>query len=209
MSARRSTACRCRRARCCANKTFATDGGGFSPADLKLAENAALAACDISDGLKDGLIADPRACGWDPGALQCSGAKTATCLSVPQVTALRTIYSGIKSSDGSWAMMSMSRGGESGWTFFVGTDGKGTDPSGGGGLAGLWQNIMGRPIDVAMFDPGQGRTGPAQERVRQDVRGNQPQSIRLLRPRRQAAHVAWRERCGPEPRRQRRLWPRR
>ena len=34
-------------------------------------------------------------------------------------------------------MFPMSRGGEAGWTRFVGTAGTGSDPSGGGGLSGL------------------------------------------------------------------------
>jgi feruloyl esterase len=78
------------------NNTFA-ESGGFSPADLKLVEDAALAACDADDGLEDGLIANPRQCDWDPATIQCSGAKTDSCLSAPQVAALQTIYSGIKS----------------------------------------------------------------------------------------------------------------
>lgn len=135
------------------NKTFAKDMGGFSLADLKLAEGAAIAACDGDDGLKDGLINDPRQCHWDPAAIQCTGAKTDSCLSAPQVSALRTIYSGVRSSDGNWAMLPMSRGGESSWATFVGTVGTGTDASGGGGLSGLWQHIVSRPANFIDFDP--------------------------------------------------------
>jgi feruloyl esterase len=73
------------------NNTFARSGGGFTPEDLALAKNAALAACDADDGLRDGLINDPRQCRWDPATIQCTGAKTASCLAPGQVTALRTI----------------------------------------------------------------------------------------------------------------------
>jgi feruloyl esterase len=135
------------------NNTFA-ESGGFSPADLKLAEDAALAACDADDGLKDGLIANPRQCDWDPATIQCSGAKTDSCLSAPQVAALQTIYSGIKSPDGEWAMFPMSRGGETGWQMFVGTDGTGADPTGGGGLIGLKPLIFPeREVDFGNFSP--------------------------------------------------------
>lgn len=131
-----------------------TRSGGFSAADLKLAENAALAECDADDGLRDGLINDPRQCRWDPATIQCSGAKTDTCLSAPQVRALQTLYAGIRAPDGEWAMLPMSRGGESSWSFFVATDGKGIDPTRGGGLIGLEPVIFpNRAVDWANFSP--------------------------------------------------------
>lgn len=126
--------------------------GSFSPADLQLAQTAALRACDGTDGAMDGIIADPRACTWHPRALQCTGAKTTTCLAPPQVTALQTIYEGIRAPDGSWAMLPMSRDGETGWSLFVGTAGTGEDPTRGGGLGGLYPNILGRELDFAAFN---------------------------------------------------------
>ena len=135
------------------NNTFA-GSGGFSAADLKLVEDSALAACDADDGLDDGLIGDPRQCSWDPATIQCSGAKAEGCLSAPQVAALKTIYSGVRSPDGEWAMFPMSRGGETGWAMFVGTDGTGADPTGGGGLIGLRSLIFpDREVDFARFSP--------------------------------------------------------
>jgi feruloyl esterase len=131
------------------NQTFAKNSGGFTAADLQLAQTAALAACDADDGLKDGLINDPRQCRWDPAAIQCSGAKTDSCLSAPQVTALRAAYEGVRAPDGEWAMLPMSRGGEAGWAAFVGTSGA-PDATNGGGLGGLWPLIFGdRPLDLA------------------------------------------------------------
>lgn len=138
------------------NNTFAAGNGagGFSAADLQLAKDAALAQCDASDGLKDGLIGNPRACHFDPAVLQCSGAKTASCLAPAQVTALRTVYNGVKSPDGQWAMFPMSAGGETGWSLFVGTEGKGNDATGGGGLMGLSKLLFGdRTVNFALFDP--------------------------------------------------------
>jgi hypothetical protein len=61
----------------------------FSNADLALVSKAVLDACDAKDGLADGLMQDPTACGFDPAVLQCSGAKTDSCLSAPQVSALK------------------------------------------------------------------------------------------------------------------------
>lgn len=131
-------------------QAFAKNSGGFSAADLQLAQTAALNACDADDGLKDGLINDPRQCRWDPAELQCSGAKTASCLAPAQVTALRAAYEGVRAPDGEWAMLPMSRGGESGWAAFVGTAGDGRDATNGGGLGGLLPLIFGtRPVTLA------------------------------------------------------------
>ncbi|OYW46542.1 MAG: hypothetical protein B7Z08_07020 [Sphingomonadales bacterium 32-68-7] len=116
--------------------TFARPGAGFTAADLQLTQTSALNACDANDGLKDGLINDPRSCGWDPATIQCTGAKNASCLSGPQVTALKAAYDGVRAPDGEWAMLPMSRGGEAGWAAFVGTAGTG-DATNGGGLGGL------------------------------------------------------------------------
>jgi feruloyl esterase len=130
-------------------QTFARNSGGFTAADLQLAQTAALNACDANDGLKDGLINDPRQCRWDPAELQCSGAKAESCLSAPQVTALRSAYDGIRAPDGEWAMLPMSRGGEAGWAAFVGTAGDGRDATNGGGLGGLLPLMFDSPPTLA------------------------------------------------------------
>ncbi|BBC73689.1 conserved hypothetical protein [Altererythrobacter sp. B11] len=136
------------------NNTFAKPGAGFSAADLKLAQTAALKACDAEDGLTDGLIGDLGQCRWDPAEIQCAGAKTASCLAPAQVTALQTIYRGIRAPDGQWAMFPMSPGGEPGWSLFVGTEGKGTDATGGGGLLNLSPLLFGgREVNFAKLSP--------------------------------------------------------
>jgi hypothetical protein len=66
------------------------------PAQLPAIQKAALAQCDALDGLKDGLIEDPRACRFDPAVLTCKGAETDECLTAPQVAALKKIYAGPK-----------------------------------------------------------------------------------------------------------------
>jgi feruloyl esterase len=130
---------------------FAMPGAAFTADDLKLAQDSALAECDADDGLKDGIINDPHRCHWDPATIQCSGAKSASCLAAPQVTALKALYDGIKSPDGQWAMWPISRGGETGWSFFIGTNGK-PDTTGGGGLLGLKPLMFpNRDVDWAHF----------------------------------------------------------
>ena len=39
------------------------------PEKVKLFANAVVAACDEKDGVKDGIVNDPRACKFDPGVL--------------------------------------------------------------------------------------------------------------------------------------------
>jgi feruloyl esterase len=64
---------------------------------LALVAQAAMNKCDQIDGLKDGLIDDPRKCSFDPvrDVAACSaGADTADCLTVAQAYAVKKIYSG-------------------------------------------------------------------------------------------------------------------
>jgi hypothetical protein len=63
---------------------------------LPVIEKAALAACDAQDGVKDGLIEDPRECRFDPSVLLCKGAPAAECLTQPQIETLKKIYAGPK-----------------------------------------------------------------------------------------------------------------
>ena len=73
------------------------DGAEVLPASkLPLINQAAISACDALDGVKDGLIGDPRACKFDPGELLCKGADAADCLTAAQVSAVRAVYDGAR-----------------------------------------------------------------------------------------------------------------
>jgi hypothetical protein len=73
----------------------------FSNNDMTLVSNAVLAQCDRLDGAVDGMVgANPSACVFDPSVLQCTGAKTDSCLSAPQVGALKRDFGGPRNSAG-------------------------------------------------------------------------------------------------------------
>ena len=86
-------------------------------ADQNLFTSAILAACDGLDGLVDGVIDNQAACKFDPATfvfpssgpygsiapgqpLQCKAAKNATCLTPAQVTAIKKIAQGPRTSGG-------------------------------------------------------------------------------------------------------------
>jgi hypothetical protein len=68
-----------------------------TPAKMVLVAQKVMDKCDAVDGLKDGLIDDPRACRFDAAkdVPACSvGADGADCLTAPQAAAINKIYSG-------------------------------------------------------------------------------------------------------------------
>jgi len=67
------------------------------PAKLPLLTKAVVEACDGLDGLRDGIIDDPRRCHFDPARLSCrAGSDESACLTAPQVEAARKMYEGVK-----------------------------------------------------------------------------------------------------------------
>ena len=83
---------------------------------------AVLAACDAQDGVKDGIVADPRQCRFDPATLLCKSADSRSCLTAPQVTALTKIYSGPRSFNNDLIFPGYSPGGEEGpdgWSTWI------------------------------------------------------------------------------------------
>jgi feruloyl esterase len=105
-------------------KVLSAPGAAIPAAKTQAIAAAVLAACDTLDGVADGLIADPRACRFDPARLRCAGEETNSCLTDPQIAALRAIYRGPHASDGKRIYFGFVPGGESapgspGWDAWI------------------------------------------------------------------------------------------
>ncbi len=75
-----------------------------------------IAACDALDGVKDGVIEDPRQCHFDPASLICKqGDAAGECLTQAQAAAAATIYSDARRPDGSLLFQGLARGSETNW----------------------------------------------------------------------------------------------
>jgi feruloyl esterase len=72
----------------------AFDEAAIPASKLPAIQAAALAACDAIDGVKDGVVENPRSCTFDPAVLTCKGAESDQCLTAGQVITLRRIYDG-------------------------------------------------------------------------------------------------------------------
>ncbi len=73
----------------------------IAPAKLSALGNAVNEACDILDGVKDGILQNPLACNFEPRTLTCpAGTDSNACLTPKQVSAVEKIWSGVKNSAG-------------------------------------------------------------------------------------------------------------
>lgn len=64
----------------------------FDDASVKVLHDAVVSNCDMNDGLKDGLIGDPRLCRYDPRKYICAAGRTRGCLSKEQADAAVGFY---------------------------------------------------------------------------------------------------------------------
>jgi feruloyl esterase len=154
------------------NETFAAPGAALTAEQITRLNEAALAACDAQDGVQDGIVTDPRACSFDPATLQCktealahgssglahgSSGPTPDCLTAAQVTAVRSVYTGVKTADGRIASYPLSRGSEASWSRFVViapvAGAKAGTGDAGNGLGGLRERLFGNAdYDLTAFE---------------------------------------------------------
>ena len=79
--------------RMAANRAANRTEASTIPADsYALVHDAALAACDVNDGVADGLIENPLSCRFDPKVLQCKSSDSRSCLTPAQVESARALY---------------------------------------------------------------------------------------------------------------------
>lgn len=79
-----------------AHRALVSDSGDpvLSQKDLESLHKAVVAKCDLNDGVKDGVIGDPRLCKFEPEELSCATHKGEGCFSSSQIDAVRKIYGG-------------------------------------------------------------------------------------------------------------------
>jgi feruloyl esterase len=93
------------------------------PAKIPTISAAVLAACDELDGVRDGILNDPRQCHFDPATIECkAGEDTDKCLTAPQADALKKIYAGPHDSHGHEVLPGFLPGaedGRGGWGLWI------------------------------------------------------------------------------------------
>ncbi len=71
------------------------------PAKIPTIAAAVNAACDQLDGVRDGILNDPRQCHFDPATIQCkAGEDSDKCLTAAQAATLKQIYAGLRDAHG-------------------------------------------------------------------------------------------------------------
>lgn len=116
--------------------------------DLALLHRAVIEECDLNDGIKDGLIGDPRSCRFNPEKLRCREGKTGKCLSGPQLDAIEEIYRGPHTSTGQQIIApSAQKGSELSWLDFFGGSEKAPTP---------FYRYLGEPFRYHLFEPNPG-----------------------------------------------------
>jgi feruloyl esterase len=100
-----------------------TDEASFiPPAKFPAIHEAVLQACDARDGVTDRVIENPRACTFDPKAMECKAGDATSCLTAPQVETARAMYKpAVNTRTGKEIFPGLERGSELGWTTFGNT----------------------------------------------------------------------------------------
>lgn len=129
--------------------THRNPGAYIPPAKALMLQKAVVAACDGEDGVKDGIIGDPRRCHFDPAALRCKGSDSDSCLTVEQEETAELLYSDPKSPKTHQAIYpGATLGSEGDWDQSFGPPGSDVQPP----FAPIFEWIFGTQWDWRSFD---------------------------------------------------------
>jgi len=99
------------------------DPASYIPAGkINAVAAAVVAACNAQNGVPDGILNDPRQCNFDPATMLCKEADSDSCLTAPQVAALKKIYAGPHDSAGHQLFPAYVPGAEEGgggWSLWI------------------------------------------------------------------------------------------
>jgi feruloyl esterase len=87
----------------------------LTQAKVELLHQAVLAACEANDGVNDGFLNNPLACGFDPATLACRAGQSELCLTEAEVSAVNRVYAGTFAATGERLYPGHAQGFELGW----------------------------------------------------------------------------------------------
>jgi feruloyl esterase len=73
-------------------------------------------ACDANDGVKDGVLENPKGCKFDPAVLACKGTPDNSCLTPAEITTVRAIYASPANPKSKREIAGLAPGSEANWT---------------------------------------------------------------------------------------------
>jgi feruloyl esterase len=95
-----------------------TTPDGLPASKVGILKEAAIAACDAHDGVKDRVIGDTRSCAFDPASTQCAAGQTEHCLTAAEVAAAKRIYAGVVTKAGEVLIPGTGPGSEPLWAAY-------------------------------------------------------------------------------------------
>ena len=144
---------------------------------LRLLDDASRDACDMLDGIEDGVIDDPRKCTpevFDVSKLECAAGQTTGCLTAGQVETARAVYADMVDAEGNVLSPGVPPGAEAAgdWAFWMlPNDAIPGADSVVGGVGEMLTLLMRHDptFDLAAFDPAADRDSIADATTPLDV----------------------------------------
>lgn len=128
------------------------------PEKLALVDATVMQGCDAADGVRDGLIQDPRKCTFEPAGLLCTNGDNSDCLTAGQVATLEAIYAGASTANGRQVYPGFTKSdpvgnpdlafGEDGWALYT----TGFEPPNAPGTGAPWVDPEFPPVNFFYQD---------------------------------------------------------